>query len=290
MLVAALPADAALFADYDADRHDRFLADGLTANPDFHLANIDLTGVGVGRNGGVLLSDQHVLVANHYRGSSYAFVNQAGERITISSQSHTRLQTDVDGTFVGSDLSVATLSRPVTESEGLTPISLYGGTADDLAGEVVHAYDQNDRLGRNLINGGLISTPTGTIDLPPVELYGDASSSATWAIGYDFDLSNPLGNDEIGLVGGDSGHAALHVSSSGDVSLLGTHFAVVTSNGGFPRDPGDRYVSLSSFVGPYRDQIAAITGGGVTSIAAIPEPGITLIGTFVGGLLVRRRR
>ncbi|MEM7808408.1 MAG: hypothetical protein AAF561_09880 [Planctomycetota bacterium] len=291
LLLATAPASAALFADYQASRHDRFLSDGVSANPDFLLEGVDLSGVGVGRNGGVLISDRHVLVANHFKGSSYSFVGVNGQQVSISPQSHTRLDTEVSsGTFLPSDLSIATLSRAITPADGLTPLPLFDGSADDIAGEMVHLYEQNDRLGRNIVEGGIISTTTGTIDLPPVGLFGNLTSNATWAIGYDFDLLHGVTDDEIGLVGGDSGHAALHIDDSGLVSVVGTHYAIVTSNGALPRDDGDRYISLSSFVTPYRSQIDAIIGdGGATSFAAIPEPTTGLV-PFVGAMLLARRR
>jgi hypothetical protein len=320
-------ASAALLAVYNPAKHDRFLS-GNIANPDFLLAGVDLTGVGVGTNGGVLISDQHVLVADHYKGGSYSFVNAAGQTVTIGVDQHTRLTTDVrtsqprlaprvddrgndqlrvdlqpisSATFsepepqtvaLGSDVSIATLSRPITAADGLTPIKLTTLLPGELQFETIWAYDQNNRMGRNVLDGGSISTPNGVVGTTGVVLAG-GGNAATWAIAYDFDTTinggtGGVGGDEIGLVGGDSGHAALHVTDDGDVTVVGVHYAVVTSTGTLPPSADESYLSLSSYVLPYRDQIDAILNPPLAS-PAIPEPAaVSLLATTL--VLLRRRQ
>jgi len=309
------PTSAAIFAGDDATGRSRFLPGTREPNPAFTLAEFDLSGVGVGTNGGVLISDRHVLAANHFRGGAYAFVNAVGQTVTISASRHTRLTTDLppggplnyppspfEPSSRGSDLTVATLSRPVTAADRLLPLRLADLGVDELAGEIVYAYDQNDQLGRNRIDGGEVLRGGRPEPVPAVGLYGD-ETEATWAIGYDFDTSTNggsggVGDDEIGLVGFDSGHAALIVEPDGRLSVLGTHFAVISYTETSGTSPEDPYVSLSSYVTPYLSQIEALvrSDGGTfepswaSQASPVPEPGVAGIGTVAVGLLLRRRR
>ncbi len=302
--VSAATANAGLLADYDASRHDRFLSDNGTSrtfNPDFHMAGFDLSGLGVGGNGGILISDRHVLAATHFRGGSYTFVNAAGDEVTFNASQNRTMKTRVPngtGGFseLNSDVTLVTLDRSVTGADLLTPMAVADVPLGDFEPRDVFVYDQNNRLGRNLLDGGSLDRPDGTVVLPPItRLQGD--NNATWAVTYDYDTSlngggNGVGGDEIGLVGGDSGHGAFILTDAGDVAVIGTHYAVVTGNGVLPPNPGETYLSLTSLAAAYRTQIegfVAADGAQARFVSVIPEPGTATL-LAVGALVALRRK
>lgn len=281
ILGLAVSTRAAVFESYTAAAHDRFLtgqamASGNVHNPTGLLGAYDLTAIGVGQRGGVLISDRHVLVANHFTAGSYAFVGGDGVRRSFSASGHTRLNTVNPGGPAGpSDIAIATLNTPIDlTATGITPMPLALSSFGGLEGRVIYAYDQQDRIGRNLITGG--QTSEGE-DVPGVLLVADANgNNPTFVTAYDFDTqanggTDGLGPDEVGLIGGDSGHASLIITDDGTLALLGTHFAVDRPN----PQPSENYISFSSFAAPYLDQIQTVItadgGQGFTTVG-VPEP------------------
>jgi hypothetical protein len=296
---------AALLADYDPVRHDRFLPSSRVANPGAPLNQYNLTGVGIGSLGGILVSDRHVLAATHFTGGSYTFANELGQDVTINVSGNRALMTRVpDGnggmTNLPSDLTLVTLSRAVTAADAIKPVPIVDVPLGGLWGSEVWAYDQINRLGRNVLDGGSLLTDDGLVELDPTDRYLHGNQ-ATWAVAFDYDTStnggvNGVGGDEVGLVGGDSGHALLADLGQGRFGVIGTHFSVVTGNGKLPPDPGENYMSLSTLAMMYREQIEGhvVTDGGsgltFATLNVVPEPAAAGAGLVsLAGLLLRRR-
>ena len=321
LALSAAPAGAALIAGYNSDRHDR---DGA----DFLLDGYDLTGVGVGSRGGILISDRHVLAATHFRGTTYSFQAADGTIVSRNVSTNRTLQTllpaddpDAPGSLADSDLTLVTLASPIDALTGVTPLSIASvgdpaSASAELDGAEVFIYDQNNRVGRNLIDGGsLIVDPNDDPDqgpfrvtAGPVELSRERLTDnpgpsnpgrGTYAIVYDYDLDtnggvDGLGIDEIGLVGGDSGHAGLLVIN-GQVVAVGPHHAILDGDAMLPVDTDQPYLSLTTLAGleMYRSQISsfvAADGGLGLSYVAVPEPASLLALAGVGGLTLLRRR
>ncbi len=298
--LATATTSASIIADYDPLRHDRFIGGGPAApagnvpNPGFLLGGEDLTGVGVGQFGGTLISPRHVLAAAHFGSgtSTYSFVNAAGNRVDIAGSFETILTTS--GT--PSDVTIITLSRDITPADLLTPFSIAIGEATDidLANIEVFGYGQENRVGRNIVDGGTI--PGTTTNIPPILTASFAGgSSPTIVAAYDFDTTqnggtNGVGGDEIGLTGGDSGHALLTFVQNGDLALVGAHFGIAT-NGGTP-SLDLNYISLSSVAAGYRTQIESVVNGAGhdVSFVQIPEPATLSLLAFAPVALLRRRR
>lgn len=281
-ITPATPASAGVIDTYTPAVHDRFvggevMASGNVVNPSFLLADYDVSALGVSNNGGVLISDRHVLVANHFRSGSYAFVGADGVRRAYSVSGHTRLNTDnVGGPSGLSDIAIATLSTPINLSvAGLVPMPLARSSLENLEGRELFAYDQRDRVGRNVIDGG--RTANGQT-LPGTLLVTDQNGNLpTYVTAFDFDTASNggtggLGRGEIGLIGGDSGHASMIVTPHGQLALLGAHFSVDREN----PQPSENYLSFSSIVAPYLDQVVSLVtadGGLDFSTALIAQPG-----------------
>lgn len=279
--LAVVPAaEAGIIADYIPSRHDRFVggtvnASGNVANSSFLLADYDLSGIGVGTNGGVLISDRHVLAANHFRGGSFQFVGSDGVRRSFNVDRYST--TTTPGAPSASDVVIATLTTPVDLAGfGIAPMPLARSPLSRLEGMEHFVYDKENRAGRNLIDGGRL--PSGATIPGVITVAADANNNqATVVTAYDFDTStnggtNGLGADETGVVAGDSGHPTLVVTPTGELAVLGTHFAVDRENPN--RD--QNYITFSSIASPYFDQIDSIVsgGGGVgLSTAIIAGPG-----------------
>ena len=305
LLVIASTASAGLIADYEPMRHDRFLGPimdaGNVANPDALLAGYDLSGVGVGSRGGVLISDRHVLAAAHFSSNTtrFDFVNAAGVRVGISGQTKRELLQPVEldngeTELRASDVAIITLSRPITAADGLTPLPI-GLCEDDIFADLpIFVGDQQNRFGRNIVDGGLV--PGTDVTLPPfgVISYSDGRRPTSTII-YDYDTpsnggTDGTGGDEIGLIGGDSGHAALTLAPGGELVVVGTHFAIAAGDGG----PGDdvNYLNFTSIAGDYRpqiDDIFAADGAVGAAFVLVPEPAAALVAVPAALALLRRR-
>ena len=309
VLLAAAPASAALFADFDPTLNDRFLvrsgAAGNVENPDSLLGSFDLTGLGVQSRGGVLISDRHLLAAGHFSGNttSYTFVNALGNEVTRGTSVRRlaqQLVTNDDGTttMADSDLAIITLSAPLAAADLVTPLPVaIPATApdafNDFDGILAYAYDQNDRIGSNLVDGGFLPGTTTTLDPVTIAAF-DGGVFPTVTTVTDFDTpqnsgTNGVGGSEFGLVGGDSGHASLAVIN-GELAALGTHYGIAFAGDGPALN--DNYLSLSSLAGAYADQIQAAVdadGGVGLRFVAVPEPTLGALALLPLALLARRR-
>ncbi len=275
----AAPAEAALFSAYNAAIHERF-SSGTTSNPTFLLNGFDLSGVAfdttpgtIDARGAALISQQHVLGAWHFRPSTVNFVGTDGVVRSYAVESWTRLTTG----GINSDVAIGRLASEVTN---VNPLPIAIGADSAFIGHELYAFGQSNQAGRNIIDA------IGTL-----YLNGDPSDNPTVVTAYDFD--NPsnggtggVGDDEIGLVGGDSGYQSLIVSD-GQLALLGAHFAVSETP-----NYEVNYTSFSSFARDYVDQINTIvTGDGQSlSFVVVPEPASMAIFAGAAGLLLARRR
>lgn len=269
--------DAAVFAGFDAERHERFASDGTTPNPGFLANESRISGVGL--TPAVLITPQHYLTAAHIGagGLDPRFRGGDGEVRTFTTDTSPggslRLTTTLpDGTTAPSDLQLHRLSAPIPDTYGIRPLSLLGGSPDDIIGRELLVFAQNNQAGRNVADAvGLASFDQG-------------DPSPTVVVGFSFDTDTDdgvggLGPDEIGLTSGDSGHAAL-LWIGDEWVVVGTHFGIDISDGQDP-SAGDRYDSFSSLVTPYLSQINAFTSsdGFSVSVVAVPEPaGIAFCG------------
>jgi len=272
-------AEAGIFEDYQPTRHDRFVGGGVASSGNetsqsYLLRDFDVTAIGVGTNGGVLISDRHVLAANHFRGGSYSFVGNDGVRRDFAVD---RFDTTVTpGAPSASDVVIATLSTPVDLAGfGINPLPIARSPLARLNNREIFVYDQDHRVGTNRIDGGRFG---GSQLVPGVFDIADANGNQrTFVTAYDFDGSanngtNGTGQDEAGVIAGDSGHPTLVVTPVGELAVLGTHFAVDRDN----PTPADNHVSLSSIASVYFDQIESIVqsgGGGVLDSSIISGPG-----------------
>ena len=274
-VVAALTpaAGAAFFAAYSSQRHDRFTA-GTTPNPNFLLSGYDLSGVAFDSasnvQGTVLISPQHVIGAWHYRPGTIDFLGTDGivRNYGVTWQ---RLMTDGSG----SDVAIGRLTTAILPADNINPLPLAIGPDSAFVGHELYAFAAGNRAGRNLIDF------VGLIDGDP---------NPTFVTAYDFDSytnggSGGVGDDEIGLAGGDSGHASLMVVD-GVLGVLGTHYAVSEA-------PGQDvyYSSFSSLGRDYLLQIQDILDddGYTLATLTVPEPAGVLIFGGLAMLLIRRR-
>ncbi|WP_146391998.1 PEP-CTERM sorting domain-containing protein [Allorhodopirellula solitaria] len=263
-------ASAAIFADFDPARHDRFVAgdpaDPDPLNPTFLLDHSTITGVGL--TPAVLISPQHYLTATHYFTNSATFVAADGTRHTYAAHSRTALQTTLTSDFTlsngtvlpagsvhGSDLTVVRLANPISPADGIDPMPLFGGSFSSLAGRDINLFVQSNRAGRD------------TADFAQTaELLNTGAITESLLYRYDNPPGQPA-SDELYFAGGDSGRGSL-TEINGQMALVGIHLGVGTDS-----NTGDTY-SFDSYVQPYLDQIQAIVGqdGFQINVVAVPEP------------------
>jgi hypothetical protein len=164
-----------------------------------------------------------------------------------------------------SDIRLYTLGSDVDPS--IVPVPIVVGELGMLIGQTFFAIDAQMRAGRNVIDAiGVVEFENGGGD--------------SWAIQFSYDTdtnggTGGLGRDEIGLLGGDSGNAAL-IEIDGQIGLIGTHMGIDVPEGS-DAGAGDRYDSFSTLVGAYEDQLSSLVSAqGYTlrtlSITAVPEP------------------
>ncbi len=310
LALAATTASAGVFADFDADRNSRFIGGNANSSGEFLLAGYDLSGLATSNNGGILISDRHVLTAAHRPSGAYTFVGSDGVSRTYRAARNTVVQTLVDGSLRDSDILIATLDDDNNAGNGegtggvsefIAPMPLLQATAADLNGRIQFVFDQNERVGRNRIVSRIIAEgETEESDL--LVVMDDSGNRPTFATAYDFDTTanggqGGLGGDEIGLVAGDSGHGSLFINDDGVLALLGSHYGVselVDAN--TPVDEIPNYFSFSSLAGvdQYLPQITGIIAGDGAadsfSVVLVPEPtGLALLLAPAAALLRRRR-
>ena len=296
------PLDAATFAGMDDGTRNRFLESGppelgstLTINPDFPLDESAISGIAVDsqdpdnftNRSGVLITPRHYVAANHFNSSAPWFRGSDGVVRQYETVASTLLTTDFmfEGELMtgNSDIRIWTLDDSVAlpGAHGVMPLPILSGPQGGFFGREIHAGDQFNQFGRNIIDEIGLATFGTTDDVP---------NQPTFAIVYDLDLvgtPGSVGGDEIFLQGGDSGNAALAVVD-GQVALVGNHFGV----DGTEIPP----ISVSTWLSPYVDQINAYTSaqaGGytVSTVMVVPEPasgGILFLASAV--CILRRSR
>ncbi len=275
---------AAIISGPDPQRHGRFLSDGET-NPNFLIDQSQLSGVALQR--AVLITPRHYVTAAHASPTEVTFRGTDGIERTYQSASAQDLTTSVPGQpSAFSDIRLHTLTSDVDPS--IVPVPIVVRDLDALIGRTFFAMDAQMRAGRNVIDA---------IDV--VEF--DNGSRDSWTIRFSYDTdtnggTGGLGGDEIGLLSGDSGNAAL-IEIDGQIGLIGTHMGIdvpAGSNAG----AGDRYDSFSTLVGAYEDQLSSLVSAQgyslrTLSITAVPEPatvGFLLAVSATVSLRRRRRR
>ncbi|MFG0265684.1 MAG: PEP-CTERM sorting domain-containing protein [Rhodopirellula sp. JB055] len=273
---------AATFANFSAERHNRFLVDD-SLNPDFWLDHSLLTGVAVQR--AVLISPQHYVTAAHTGMINPTFVAADGTRHTYTAESSTILQTtllndflDSDdmtllaGTSHASDLLLVKLDAPVPLADGITPLSVLGGGYYGMLGQTMIVQGQNSQFGSDTIDA------TQTVELN--------TGAITESLIYRWD--DPLGGgglDELTLVGGDSGEGSF-VEIDGQYVFTGVNMGIATVT-----ETSEKF-SFNSFITPYVDLIAAevAADGFSIDVVAVPEPSMALAMLTVTGFGWVRRR
>ena len=273
-------AAAAIIANYDPAVNQRFTdADDpnpvYLPNPTFQIDESRIRGIGINSRA-ALITPRHYITAAHASSFTPSFRGSDGVVRTYTTIGSTTFDTNLDGDNLGpSDVRLFTLTNPIPASDGITPLAVLDVegtlTATSLAGETILSYAQNERLGRNLIDGVVVAEfDTGT-------------PRPTYNVFYRFDTDTNGGtgglSDELGLLGGDSGRPGL-IDVDGTLALVGSHFGIEVPMGS-SAIAGDQYFSLTSLISPYLDEIEAVTlaQGGymlnratLTAATAVPEP------------------
>jgi len=285
-LVAA-PAEAAIFSAYNSAIHDRFTS-GTTPNPTFLLSGYDLSGVGIDTattHGAMLITPQHFIAANHLKASTVSFLDATATTHTFSGVTYTAMKTTFDdgtGNMVtmDSDLVIGRLPSAIPGTTSISPLAIAVGDPSLFVGEQLFVFGQNNQAGRNLID---------SVELAAVDDGNGGIQLATVTTVFDFDTpgnggTGGVGDDEIGLVGGDSSFQTLMVID-GQLAAVGANFAVGGS-------PPSNYSNYSSFASHYLDQIQTLVAqdGQSVSTLMVPEPSsLLLLGGATALLLLRRR-
>lgn len=256
---------AGTWARFNASVHNRYLTGGAQ-NPSFLLAGHDLTGIAVNRPG-ALITPQHFITATHvisasrpgtvqFRGSDGALHTFTITHVDRVSASHW------SPTVNGTDVSVATLDRPITPEMGITHYPVLREEDFSYAGSEVFVFaTRGEAAGRNKIEA-VSSVATS---------WNPAND--TWIVAFDWDTAtnggtNGVGDDEFGLTGGDSGWPVF-INVSGRLALVGANFA---KTGGAPYN----YFSFTSFLPRYLSQLESIVSAEghtmTTTMAAASAP------------------
>lgn len=281
---------AAVFDSFDPSVHSRFLANG-DVNPAFFVPESSITGVAGDPsdpdNRAVLITPFHYLTAGHVSEFSPMFRGSDGVLRTYTGTTFVDLTTNAGTVTGGSDLRLVRLDAPIPAAHGVTPLALLDGNPSDIIGQELTVFTAGNLAGRNVIDNIVISSFAG-------------GTSPTFAVQYGFDTATNggtggLGADEVGLTGGDSGHAAL-VQIGDEFAVVGTHFGIDISMGQVP-SAGDQYNSFTSLVTPYLDEIDSITQADgfsirTLSVSAVPEPAhwIFVLGIGLALVTFRKRR
>jgi hypothetical protein len=286
-------ANAAIFDSFDASRHNRYLS-GTTPNPTFLLDEAELSGVG-GR--AALISPRHFITAAHIVGgiSPYTATFRGSDGILRSYTTATF--EDLATTYVNemgtvitapSDIRLYTLEPGDIVAPEITPMAIALGSPSDFIGRQLFALGRTNtgvlHAGRNVIDAVGIATFSGG-NRPTVNTVFSFDTAANGGTGG-------LGDDEVGLISGDSGFQSL-IEIDGEIALLGAHFGISSSIDAANRL---RYDSFSSLLSPYIDQITAIVSADgqsirTLSVVTIPEPSITwALAAGVAVIVYRRRK
>lgn len=193
--------------EYSPERHERFLSGYPAApisNPDFLMAEYDLSGVGWESSEGektvALISPQHFLTAAHYQFPGFvSFLNRDGELKTYELSSYARIgETDV---------SIGSLLKPIPPGDKVTSYPIFSLNEESYRGEEVFYMGQYSAAGRTRIRG--VSHQEGR---PAKVFYGRR---------FD-DAPHP---DHVIATSGDSGSPSF-ADVDGTLALLGAHWMV----------------------------------------------------------------
>ncbi|TWT51281.1 hypothetical protein Pla22_40580 [Rubripirellula amarantea] len=285
---------AALFADFDPVRHERYLANG-SPNEDFILDEAAITGLG---GTAALITPFHFITAAHdLPVSDPTFTGQfRGLNGTIHSFTTSDF-VDLTTTYYDSDLMMEVTAKSdvriyrlpmaIPESSMITPMAILDADVDLLKNRNIFVVGIDDQAGRNKVDGGTIVTL-------------NSGRKPTEAIVYDHDTdinggTNPVLLDEASLRPGDSGYQAL-IRSGDDLALIGAHFGIVVPEGESANNSSN-YLSFSSLLTGYLDQIDTVVAAdgyaiNRVTITAVPEPSATIVlaGAGLVGWLWRRKR
>jgi hypothetical protein len=276
-------ATAAVIANFSSARHQRYIT-GTDPNPGFLIDEALIRGIGVNSRY-ALITPRHVMTAAHAGSGPIQFRGSDGVVRTYTSSVESDLLTPlIGGGTAASDIRIRTLDAAIPVSHGINPLAVADGNPLNLIGREFFVIGQNNQAGRN------------KIDLVDIASFA-GGSRPTAVVGYSFDTatnggSGGLGDDETGLIGGDSGHPAL-IQFNGTMAVIGAHFGISVPSG----NPADkvRYDSFSSLLSPYLDQVDTITqatGFSVTrlNITAVPEPSSLALVAVAGLTWVAKRR
>lgn len=289
-LVATPPAVAAVFDQFDQDRHSRFGAVAspplnafVEANPNFLIDEGRISGVGL--NQSVLITQRHYITADHASTSAPIFRGLDGIVRQYTTTGTGVQLTDTNG--IGTDVRLYTLDAaiPVTE---VRAIPVFTGFGADVVGREIIVKGSSNRFGRNVIDDVVRARFDNTATGRPTDVI-------EWTYNTTESGTTGLGADEIGLVGGDSGSAVL-LELNGTLGVIGANFGIVVPDGVTPSATSDTYLSYASFLSSYMSDIDAITmsEGGFRAarltVTAVPEPSsIALLGIIGSGIIGRRR-
>lgn len=219
--LSGLPAGALELRSYVPATHDRFenFPESPSFNPTFLHDSEKLTGVGWGSESTfkqfALISRCHVVFAAHHApaiGSQISFLNASG---AIIERSVSKIHKVRNPTLSTSDVSLITLSSPISGSEGVEPLTY------------LNLPSEEDYTGLPLIVlGSEVKAGQGT-------LVDFRTINVNWIVSrtYRFDYLNSEGDaHDARLASGDSGSPSL-TTVDGVPTLLGVHLATSTSDG-----------------------------------------------------------
>ena len=284
LVVSQSEVAAAVFGNFDASRHSRFLADG-SPNSGFLIDESSLSGVGVNSQT-VLISPQHILTAQHFPDSTPTFRGGDGVTRTYSTSGFVDLTTHLGVSSFTSDIRLYTLTEAIPIEHDVRPVALFNDDPANLLAQEFYLFAQGNRAGTNVIDAVTPATLAGT-------------ESLTQTIFYTFDTDTNGGSnataDEAGLLPGDSGSAAL-IQVGDEIALLGTHLGISVPSGNNPSDR-DLYFNFSTLVTTYISEIESVVAAdgqsistvSFSSVVAVPEPS-SLAGLFTMLLLMHRRK
>ena len=236
-------------------------------NPNQIYAHLDLTGISwVQRAPQVefaLVSRQHILAASHYinfiSDNDIRFMNSSGQIVNRKAVTYTTIKDIIPGRGMrpddemDSDLTLITLSAPIDESEGVTPVpylnlandAAYVGLTMGVTGmDPPSATTNYSVIGQNSVD--LILTQSLELNFP------DQARRTRY---LQFDYSNLLGDpDDAHFEVGDSGSPSF-VEVSGRAAVVGVHSIRLEINDGMGLLTG--YENYDTFVPFYADQLDA---------------------------------
>jgi hypothetical protein len=291
MLGLGTCAQASIILGYDPNINDRFVGATFpngtppTPNPSgsFLLQSFDLSGIGwvpapsgVGTKQVTMISDLQYIAAQHFPlgiGTTVAFRAADGSYVTRTVASETQIG--------GSDVMVGQLNLPVPQGvNGVASYPIVVGTRANFNNKTMFMFDQNGRVGRNLIGEFLPPNTTTTVNI---------GTGPTNVLTSDYDPNIDLDglpgiSSEFVVTGGDSGSPSM-MTINGQLALMGDHVGQFL-NAGTPLGSADSF--LSDYQALIASQLAL--SGRTLQVIGVPEPGsLILFGSACALAVVRRR-